>query len=80
MKGAGVSSQIAKLCAKFKIESLELLPSFLAMMKTKKDHLTEASDLQHRLKKKEPSLSPTRKLRMTPRILTKQSMRSSLCK
>jgi hypothetical protein len=37
MKGAGVSSQIAKLCAKFKIESLELLPSFLAMMKTKKD-------------------------------------------
>ena len=32
MKGAGVSSQIAKLCAKFKIESLELLPSFLAMM------------------------------------------------
>ena len=37
MKGAGVSTQIAKLCSKLKIESLELMKSYLEIMKKKQD-------------------------------------------
>lgn len=37
MKGSGVSTQIQKLCKKFKIESCELMPDFLAVMKSEKE-------------------------------------------
>lgn len=37
MRGSGVSTQIKKLCAKFKIGSIELKPEFLNMMKDEKN-------------------------------------------
>jgi hypothetical protein len=37
MKGAGISTQIKKLCDKYKVEELKLKDEFLAKMKTEKE-------------------------------------------
>lgn len=37
MKGSGVTTQIEKLCDKFKIDSLKLLPAYLEALQTEKN-------------------------------------------
>lgn len=54
MKGSGVSTQIEKLCRKFKIQSLNLKDDFLDLMKTEKNKRKRARLLARGFKEPEP--------------------------
>lgn len=54
MKGAGVTTQIEKLCKKFKINSLTLKNEFLELMKTEKNKRKRARLLARGFKEPEP--------------------------